>query len=129
MRARGGGGAAAWVAGVLAAPGPQGGWRLGQQEMQCSRRVWQPVLADRLQNSCLENPLPDREAWQAAVYRVAKSWTRPKRPCMDRRVTFSAHGSSAPVRVDHEGDAAAWLAGTLVLPSMHGHRLPGQQEL
>ena len=38
VRARGGGGAAAWVAGVLAAPGPQGGWRLGQQEMQCSRR-------------------------------------------------------------------------------------------
>ena len=40
MRARGGGGAAAWVAGVLAAPGTQGGWQLGQQEIQCSRRVW-----------------------------------------------------------------------------------------
>ena len=33
MRARCGGGAAAWVAGVLAAPGTQGGWRLGQQEI------------------------------------------------------------------------------------------------
>ena len=28
-----GGGAAAWVAGVLAAPGTQGGWWLGQQEI------------------------------------------------------------------------------------------------
>ena len=31
--ARCGGGAAAWVAGVLAAPGSQGRWRLGQQEI------------------------------------------------------------------------------------------------
>ena len=27
-----------------------------------------------LQYSCLENPM-DREAWQAIVHRVAKSWT------------------------------------------------------
>ena len=33
VRARCGNGAAAWVAGVLAAPGTQGGWRLGQQEI------------------------------------------------------------------------------------------------
>ena len=33
VRARCGGGAAAWVAGVLAAPGTQGSWRLGQQEI------------------------------------------------------------------------------------------------
>ena len=33
VRARCGGGAAAWVAGVLAAPGTQGSWWLGQQEM------------------------------------------------------------------------------------------------
>jgi len=33
VRARGGGGAAAWVAGVLAAPGTQEKWRLGQQEI------------------------------------------------------------------------------------------------
>ena len=43
VKARCGGGAAAWVAGVLAAPGTQGSWLLGQQEIQCSRRVWQPV--------------------------------------------------------------------------------------
>ena len=29
----------------------------------------------QLQYSCLENPM-DREAWQAAVHRVAESWTR-----------------------------------------------------
>ena len=33
VRARCGGGAAVWVSGVLAAPGTEGGWRLGQQEM------------------------------------------------------------------------------------------------
>ena len=72
VRARCEGCAAAWVAGVLAAPGTQGSWRLGQQEIWCSRRVWQPVLADTLQYPCLENP-PDREAWQATVYRVTES--------------------------------------------------------
>ena len=75
MRARCGGGAAAWVAGVLAAPGTQGGWWLGQQKIQCSRRVWQPVLVNMFQYSCLENPLSDRKAWQATVCRVARSWT------------------------------------------------------
>ena len=30
-----------------------------------------------LQYSCLENPM-DRGAWEAAVHRVAKSWTRLK---------------------------------------------------
>ena len=41
---------------VLAAPSTHGGWRLGQQEIQCSRRVWQSVLANMLQYSCLETP-------------------------------------------------------------------------
>ena len=41
LRARCGGGAAAGVAGVLAAPGTQGSWQQGQQEIWCSRRVWQ----------------------------------------------------------------------------------------
>ena len=33
------------------------------------------------------------------------------------------------MRVEHEGGAAAWLAGTLVVPSVQGHRLPLPQEL
>ena len=36
VRARCGGGAAAWVAGILATPGTQGSRHLGQQEIQCS---------------------------------------------------------------------------------------------
>ena len=128
MRARCGGDAAALVAGVLAAPGTQGSWQLGQQEIYFSRRVWQPVLANTLQYSCLENP-PDREAWQTTVYRVAKNWTRPRQPCVRRCKTFLACGSSAPVRVEHECGLAAWPAGTLALPSVQGHRLPLLLEL
>ena len=69
MRASCGGGAAAWVAGVLAAPGTQGGWQLGQQEIESSRRLWQPVLANMPVFLPGEPPLPDREAWQTTVYR------------------------------------------------------------
>ena len=32
---------------------------------------------DPLQYSCLENPI-DKEAWQAIVHRVTKSWTQLK---------------------------------------------------
>ena len=56
------GGAAACVAGFLAAPGSQGSWQLGQQEPQCSRRLWQPVLANTLQYSCLEKPPTEKTA-------------------------------------------------------------------
>jgi len=42
---------------------------------------------------------------------------------------FFACGSSAPVRVVHEGGAAAWLAGTLATQSVQGHGLPPSQEL
>ena len=111
--------------------GTQGGWRLGQQGIQCSRRVWQPLLANTLQYSCLENPLSDRKDWQAIVYRVPKCQIGPKRLCMHRHKTFFsfACGGPAPVRVEHEGGAAAWLAGTQVMPSVQGHRLPLLQEL
>ena len=39
VRATCGGGAAALVAGVLAALGTQGSWELGKQEIQCSKRI------------------------------------------------------------------------------------------
>ena len=48
---------------VLAAPGTQESWWLGQQEIQCSRGAWQPVLANRLQYPCLENSPP----WQKSL--------------------------------------------------------------
>ena len=48
---------------------------------------------------------------------------------MDRPKSFFACDSSAPVGVEHEGGTAAWLAGTLVVPSVQGHGLPPLQEL
>ena len=51
VKASCGSGATVWVTGVLAAPGTQGSWRLVQQEIQCSRRVRQPVLASMFQYS------------------------------------------------------------------------------
>ena len=71
-------------------------------------------MTNTFQYSCLEKPpIPDREAWQATVYRAAKSWTLPKRPCAYRRLKFFACSSSALVRIEREGGAAAWLAETL----------------
>ena len=48
--------------------------------------------------------------------------------CIDSRLFFAC-GSSAPVRVGHEGGVAAWLAGTLEAPSVQGHGLSPLQEL
>ena len=48
---------------------------------------------------------------------------------MHTRNTFYACGSSAPVRVEHEVGTAAWLVGTLAMPSVQGHGLPPPQEL
>ena len=36
---------------------------------------------------------------------------------------FFACGSSAPVKVKCEGGAAAWVTGTLAVPSVQGHGL------
>ena len=47
----------------------KGSWRLGQQEILCSRSIWKTVLANMLQYSCLKNPT-DREVWQAIVHSV-----------------------------------------------------------
>ena len=53
---------------------------------------------------------------------------RSKPAHIDARLFFAC-GSSAPVRVDCEGGAAAWLVGILVVPSVEGHGLPLLQEL
>ena len=41
---------------------------------------------------------------------------------------FFACGSSAPVRVEHDGGAAARLSGTLAVPTVQGYGLPPPQE-
>ena len=38
-------------------------------------------------------------------------------------------GSSAPVRTERDGGAAAWLTGTLAVQSVQRHGLPLPQEL
>ena len=76
------GGAVAWVMGALATPATQGNWQLGQQEIQCSRRGYQAVLANALQYSCLEKPLTEKPG------RVTNSWRRPKWPCVHRCETI-----------------------------------------
>ena len=68
------------------------------------------------------------EAWQATVYRVAKSRTLLKQARARRHETSFACDSSASVRIEHEGGAAAWLAGTMAALSMQGHRLPPPQD-
>ena len=49
--------------------------------------------------------------------------------CINTSFFFFWCGSSAPVRVECEGGAVAWLTGTLAAPSVQGHKLPLQQEL
>ena len=71
---------------VLAAPGTQGSFGYGSRKY--SALEGHTVLANTLQYSCLENPLTDRESWQATVYRVAKCQAWLKRPCMHRFKTF-----------------------------------------
>ena len=53
-------------------------------------------------------------------------WQHPV--CKDTRLFF-ASVSSVPVRVEHEGGTAAWIAGTLAAPSIQGHGLSLLQEL
>ena len=48
--------------------------------------------------------------------------------CIEARIFFAC-GSSAPVGVEYEGGAAAWLSGIVVAPSVQGHGLPPPQEL
>ena len=42
---------------------------------------------------------------------------------------FLACGSSAAVRIKHEGGAAAWVVEPLAVPNTQGHQLPQLQEL
>ena len=72
------------------------------------------------------SPLPDK---RSVAGHSLQSRTLLKRPGHRGTRHFFACGSSAPVRVEHEGGTAAWLVGTLAVPSVQGHGLPPQQEL
>ena len=73
-----------------------------------------------LQYSCLENPM-DGEAWQAAVYGVAKSQTQ----LSDFTFTFHFHALEKEMAT-HSGVLAWRIPGTVEpdgLPSMESHRV------
>ena len=73
-----------------------------------------------LQYSCLKNPR-DREAWWAAVYGVAKSWTR----LSDFTCTFHFHALEKEMAT-HSSVLAWRIPGTGKpggLPSMGSHRV------
>ena len=86
------------------------------------------VLANTLQCSFLENPLPDREDWQAPGYGVAELDTT-EGTLRAQTQDFFCLWQLCPCEVECEGGAAAWLVGTLVAPSVQGHGLPLLQEL
>ena len=44
-------------------------------------------------------------------------------------VFFFGYGSSAPVGIEHKDGVAAWVAGTLVVPSVQGYGLLQPQDL
>ena len=70
-----------------------------------------------LQYSCLESPLTEKPGRPPSTgsQRVRHGQSDPVH--IDARLVFAC-GSSAPVRVEREGGAAAWLAGTLVASSV-----------
>ena len=111
VRARCGGGAAAWVTGVVAAPGTQGSWQLGQQEIYCSRRVWQqywPICSSVL---AWRNPLPDRSLAGHSP-QGHKELDTTKEILRAQMQDFFRLWLLYPLRVEREGGPAAWLAGT-----------------
>ena len=73
-------------------------------------------MANRLQYSCLENPM-DRGAWKAAVHRVARSQTQ----LSDFIFTFHFHAMAT------HSSVLAWripgMEETGGLPSMGSHRV------
>ena len=75
---------------------------------------------DPLQCSCLEHPR-DEEAWQAAVYGVAQSWTRLS------DFTFTFHFHALEKEMATHSSVLAWsIPGTGEpggLPSMGSHRV------
>ena len=64
-----------WQHQVLRGVGGQGSRKYSALEGY-GNQLW-PIRSSIL---AWTTPLPGRESWQAIVYRVAKSWTRPKRP-------------------------------------------------
>ena len=87
-------------------------------------------IGQYFQYSCLEDLPPPRQRSLAGQFtrlqRVGHYLSDPMH--IDARLVLAC-GRSASVRIEYAGDAAAWLAGTLEVPSVQEHRLPLLQEL
>ena len=130
MTARCGGGEVAWVAGVLAAPiRGVGGWgsRKYSSLEGCGNQYW-PLHSSILAWRAPPTEKPGRPH-STASHRVEDDRSDPAHIDTNFFFFFLACGSSAPVRVEHEGGVAAWLVGTLAAQSVQGHGLPLPQEL
>ena len=90
VRARWGGGAAAWVARVLAAPGTQGSWQLGQQEIIVLLKVMVSSIGQYAPVFLPGEPLSLTEKsgrlQSTGVQRASR--IRLKQPCTHRCKTF-----------------------------------------
>ena len=80
------------------------------------------------QYSCLEKPPTEKPGRPQSTGSQIVGHDQSDPVCIDP-IPFYACGSSAPVRVEREGGAAAWLEGTLAVPSVQRHRLLPRQEL
>ena len=122
MRASCGSGAAAWVAGVLAAPGTQGesaartaGNIMFQKGVPTSIGHHASVFLPGDPPSLTQKP---GRPQSTGSQRDGHDQSNPERT--DTRYFF------VPVRVEHESNATAWFVGTLVAPSVPGLGLPLQ---
>jgi len=80
-----------WQNQILRGVGSEGSWKYSALKGY-GNQYW-PIHSNILAWGI---PLPDREVRQATVYRVAKSWTQPKRPCVHRHKTFFAGAALPP---------------------------------
>ena len=94
--------------------------RFLRRQVRWCRKVWQPVLAHKLRYSCLENPRPEQRSLASHSLQGRKELdtaeTTPRAWPQDFLCLWQYF--FAPVRVNSEGDAAAWLAGMLLAPSV-----------
>ena len=73
--------------------------------------------------------LPGEPSWQASLQGHKELDTTEVTLHAQTQDCFLPVTGSAPVRIEHEDGAAAWLVGTLAAQSVQGHGLPPPQEL
>ena len=115
LSARCGHGAASWVTGALAAPGTQGSWWLGQQEICCSIRV-------ATHSTTLAWRTPRQRSLAGLSSQGHKDLVTTEPTHIHRCRTFSSLWQFCP----SEDWVWRWRS-CLTVPSVQGHRLPQLQ--